>query len=208
MLLTFLRNDSNGLNDIVVKLTSIQTLQHMIDDWEFRKKDFQPYLNEIVISMLNTLTCLNLAESKIFVLKVLSVLIERNNPLIPQETLINIMRMIPIMWEKSNNPSDMIIKNSLLRVLRDLTTSLNKESDKIHEIVLPLISISCNPNSEYYSLLCEDGFELWQSILKNIPITTNTNNGNLPDQLITDFPLIIKGLMEWTEILQIRYLRF
>ncbi|OWB57745.1 hypothetical protein B5S28_g3714 [[Candida] boidinii] len=203
MLLTFLRNDSNGLNDIVVKLTSIQTLQHMIDDWEFRKKDFQPYLNEIVISMLNTLTCLNLAESKIFVLKVLSVLIERNNPLIPQETLINIMRMIPIMWEKSNNPSDMIIKNSLLRVLRDLTTSLNKESDKIHEIVLPLISISCNPNSEYYSLLCEDGFELWQSILKNIPITTNTNNGNLPDQLITDFPLIIKGLMEWTEILQI-----
>ncbi|GMG26690.1 unnamed protein product [Ambrosiozyma monospora] len=100
------------------------------------------------------------------------------------------------MWDGSDE-NEMIIKNSLLRVLRDLTNSF-KDDDiaNIHSIVLPLISVCCDDSSEYHSLLCEDGFETLYATLKNFPL-----NANLPEQLVADFPLVVKGLLNWTEIL-------
>ncbi|ODV87032.1 hypothetical protein CANARDRAFT_6592 [[Candida] arabinofermentans NRRL YB-2248] len=194
LILSLLENKE--INDKVVKLTALQTLQHLIDDWEFRKYDFLPYLNITIKSIMNLLNELELTESKLFVLKILSILIERTNPLISQEILIDIISVIPNMWESSNNSNEMIIKNMLMRVLRDVCNSLNNNSDKIHHIVLPLIPICCDDQSSYNSLLCEDGFELWSVVLKQLPI-----NMEIPSILKNHFQLIIKGLLNWTEVL-------
>lgn len=186
-------------NDKVVKLTSVQTLKYLIDDWEFRKRDFQPFIDENVKYLLTVLDSLDSIESKIFVLNTMSVLLERTNPLIDDKILIEIVTVVPILWQKSNNANEMIIKNSLLRILKDLIMSLNKNSNMIHHIVIPLIPICCDPKSEYYSLLCEDGLELWSSIMKTIPSTEVTATSKLFDQELLE--ILVNCLINWTEIL-------
>lgn len=183
--------------DIVVSLTVIQTLQHLVDDWEFRKNVFQPFIDPTVSHMLSLLAKLTLPESKIFVLKVLSLIIERSNPFMSDQSLLAVIDMVPKMWEASSGPNETIIKNSLLRVLRELTTSLNSKSDMIHTLVMPLIPSCCTQGSQYYSLLCEDGFDVWAAVLKQLPV-----GKPIPQELYESwFPLIVPGLANWTEIL-------
>lgn len=187
-------------NDLVVKLTCINTLKNLIDDWEFRKINFKPYCNKSIELIINLLNLLNLVESKKFVLNCLSILIERNTPLIDEEILIRIVSITPILWEDSNNNSNnSILKNSILRLLKDLTYSLNEKSFKIYDIVLPLIPICCDSSSEFYSLLCEDGLELWLAILK-----TSENLENIKILFNDNFmKMLINCLNNWTEILNL-----
>ncbi|QPG75462.1 hypothetical protein FOA43_002817 [Brettanomyces nanus] len=196
LIVTLLQPDQL-FNDKVVRLTATQTLQHLINDWEFRKSDFRPYLDTTVEALLKLLSELNWTESKMFILKMISLIIERNNPLIEEAVLRDIMDMVPKMWEESNNSNEMILKNSLLRILRELTNSLNSKSQLIHSMVMPLIPICCTEGSQYYSLLCEDGFELWSAILKQLPL-----DKPIPSNIFGEwFPLVLKGLCNWTEIL-------
>ncbi|KAG7833947.1 hypothetical protein KL943_003243 [Ogataea angusta] len=194
LVLRFLQN--TDINDKVVRLTAVQTLQHLVDDWEFRKRDFQPFLSDTVAQVLLLLRSLEFTESKIFVLKVLSLVLERTNPLVSEKELLDVMAMVPAMWDESNNANEMIIKNSLMRVLRDLTAALNGNSSKAHPIVLPLIALCCDDKSDVYTLLCEDGLELWEAVLKHLPVTEAA-----PVELVRLFPLSVKALMNWTEIL-------
>ncbi|KAG0684450.1 hypothetical protein C6P42_002822 [Pichia californica] len=191
-----LLSDSN--NDKVVKLTAIQTLKYLIDDWEFRKRDFQPFIDDIIKHMLILLDSLSTVETKIFILNTLSLLLERTNPLINEKILIDIVTVVPVLWQKTDNPNEMIIKNSLLRILKDLIISLNKNSSLIHDIVIPLIPICCDSKSDYYSLLCEDGLELWSSIMKTID-SNNMANSKLFDPEL--FEILVNCLINWTEIL-------
>ncbi|GAV30161.1 hypothetical protein PMKS-003669 [Pichia membranifaciens] len=190
---------SDPENDKVVKLTSIQTLKYMLDDWEFRKADFRPYIDENVKYLLLVLDSLETIESKIFTLNTMSLLLERTNPLIDEKVLIEIVTVVPILWQKSNNANEMIIKNSLLRILKDLIMSLNENSNLIHDIVVPLIPICCDSKSEYYSLLCEDGLELWSSIMKTIPSKEVSATSKLFDTALLE--ILVNCLINWTEIL-------
>lgn len=193
-----LLNPQEPTNDKVVRLTALQTLRFMVDDWEFRKKKFAPYMDNTIYRILELLKCLEFTECKIVLLNVLALLIERTNPLIDDKILFEIVTMAPALWEASNSQDKMIIKVSILRLLRDLTTSLNDKSDIIHEIVLPLIPICCDPSSEFYSLLAEEGLELWLAVLRQLPI-----GKPIPTQLLSAEFLsnLLAALISMTEIL-------
>ncbi|TID30062.1 hypothetical protein CANINC_001348 [Pichia inconspicua] len=196
---TFLSNllaDSN--NDIIVKLTAVQTLKYMVDDWEFRKRDFQKFNVDIVKNMLELVNSLSSTECKIFILNTLSVVIERNTPLISNELLIETVSIVPIFWQNSNSANEMIIKNSLLRLLKDITISLNKDSHLIHQIVIPLISVCCDYKSEFYGLLCEDGLELWSSVMKTID-SAGVISAKLSDSQYLQ--MLTHALVNMTEVL-------
>lgn len=197
LLLTLL-NGAEPTNDKVVRLTALQSLRFMIDDWEFRKFNFEPFLNETVYCILSILESLKFTECKIVVIDALSLLIARMNPLIDEKILVEIMKMVPAMWESSNSPDQMIIKTSLLRLMKDLTKSLNGKSTLIHEMVIPLIAVCCDPASDLNSLLSEEGLELWGAILTHLPL-----NSPIPDILLSEQYLqyILHGLMTMTEIL-------
>lgn len=193
-----LLNPNEPTNDKVVRLTALQTLRFMVDDWEFRKKKFALYLDTTIYRILELLKCLEFTECKIVVLNVLALIIERTNPLMDEKILFEIVNMAPALWEASNSQDKMIIKVSILRLLRDLTSSLNEKSDVIHEVVLPLIPLCCDPNSEYHSLLAEEGLELWLAIIRQLPI-----NKPIPTQLLSSEFLsnLLNSLISMTEIL-------
>lgn len=197
LLINFL-DPTNKINDKVVKLTAIQTLRTVINDWDFNKQDFQPFLKEFVSLSIDMMSEMNFTESKLYILDTLSTLIERCNPLIDQPTLIKILQIVPGYWEKANIESseESIIKTSLLRVLKNLVVALNQKSSETYFITLPLIKSCCTPTSEYYSLLSEDGYELWSAILQYYPIDLEPNL-----EVVEYFGLVQPALVDSTEIL-------
>lgn len=195
LLLTFLQSD-NKINDKVVKLTSIQTLRTIINDWDFNKQDFQPFLKEFVSLSIKMLDDMSFTESKLYVLDTLSALIERCNPLIDDATLMTILEIVPSYWESSKKNDEVILQSSLLRVLKHLVIALNQNSSRTHFITIPLIKACCSQSSEHYSLLSEDGFDLWLAVVQYFP-----SNLEPPDTLVDLFTLLQPALMDATEIL-------
>lgn len=191
LLLDFLKPE-NSYNDVVVKLAAVQSLRFIIEDWDFQKQDFKPFLNEFVKSLVNLLSNLRLTESKLYIFKTLSVLIERSNPMIDEESLNDIVLVV----RDSMASTEPIIKSALLRLLKSLTITLNEESPRTYSLALPLIEVSCTESSDLFSLLSEDGFDLWLSVLQYAP-QSQLNN---PD-LLNMFNMIANGLMNSTEIL-------
>ncbi|SGZ58661.1 CIC11C00000005137 [Sungouiella intermedia] len=190
LLINFMQPD-NKINDKVVKLTAVQTLRTVINDWDFNKQDFQPFLKEFVVLCIGMLKEMGYTESKF-------ALVERCNPLIDQESLISILQVVPPFWEKAtvDGSEESILKASLLRVLKNLVIALNQNSPETHFITIPLIKSCCTQSSEYYYLLAEDGYELWLSVLQYYPFEMEPNS-----DIIDFFGLVQPALLDSTEIL-------
>lgn len=190
-------NPENKINDKVVKLTTIQSLRSVVNDWNFVKQDFQPFLQEFVSLSVAMLHDMSFTESKLFILDTLATLIERCNPLVDQTSLMRILQIVPEYWDKSNEhgSDDSILKTSLLRVLRNLVVALNTNSAETHFITIPLIRSCCTKSSENY-LLAEDGYDLWLATLQYYP-----ENLALKPEFQEFFELLPSALMDLTEIL-------
>lgn len=197
LLLTFLQRD-NKINDSVVKLNAVQTLRTVVNDWNFNKLDFQPYLTDFVALLIQSLLDITITESKLYVIDTLATLIERCNPLVDRATLICILGIVPGYWEKSaaDTNKELILKASLLRALRNLVIALNQSSPETYSITIPLISSCCKPDLEFFSLLSEDGFDLWLAILQYYPLGVE-----LRPEFVELFALVHPALIESTEIL-------
>ncbi|RLV89904.1 Importin beta-like protein [Spathaspora sp. JA1] len=195
LLLNFLQ-PNNPINDRVVKIATIQTLRIVVDDWDFNKHDFQPFLNDFVKLLVDLLNEMTLIESKLYIFNTLAVLIERCNPLVDYQTLINILQIIPKYWNFSTSDNQPIIKSSLCRALKSLIISLNENSVETHSISIPLIQTCCGETSEFYILLSEDGYDLWLALLKYCP-SSQLNN----QDIIKLFEMVPYGLRNSTEIL-------
>lgn len=195
LLLNFL-DSNNEINDKVVQLSAIQCLKTMIEDWDFVKQDFQPYLKDFIASLVSILKTVTFTESKLFILNTIASIIEKCNPLIDYQSLISILSIIPEFWTISESENETILKNSLLRILKNLVASLNENSPETYSISIPLVKECCKENSQDYALLAEDGYELWVSLLQYCP----QSKSNEP-ALLHLFDDIQYGLMNSTEVL-------
>jgi hypothetical protein len=191
LLIDFMQPENKN-NDIVVKLATVQTLMAVVNDWDFQKADFKPFMNEVVKLLMNVLPGLELTETKMYIFKTLSVLLEKCNPLVDEQALMDILQVVT----NSNDENEPILKSSLLRLLRSLTVTLNEQSPRTYSLSLPLIQSCCSENSPLYTLLSEDGYDLWLSLLQYAP-QTQLNNSDL----LNLFTMVPNGLMNSTEIL-------
>ncbi|CCK72223.1 karyopherin KAP120 KNAG_0J01420 [Huiozyma naganishii CBS 8797] len=185
--------------DQVVQLTAIQSLRTMVDDWNFNKTLFEPYLNTITTVLLRKiLPTVSLTETRLYVLNTLTDVIIQTKPLINNDLLIEILQVVPKLWEISTeNASESILSNALLRLIRHVVLSLGDKSFLTWEIALPIVAISCNPSSSHYSLLNEDGFELWSALLQNF----STKEAKYDNNFTKLLPFLEHAVETRTEIL-------
>ncbi|SCV03238.1 LAMI_0H06546g1_1 [Lachancea mirantina] len=161
--------------DKVVQLTAIEALRTLIDDWNFDKKSFQPYLDDFAGLLLRKiLPSVSLTETRLFVFKTLSDMIVQTKPFFSRELLFEILQIVPKLWDLSmSDPSESILANALLRLLKHSIDSLGKFSGTTWDITLPIVGIACDPSTSQYSLLYEDGFDLWLALLQNCELEAN-----------------------------------
>ncbi|EDO17042.1 hypothetical protein Kpol_530p12 [Vanderwaltozyma polyspora DSM 70294] len=186
-------------SDKVVLLTVVQSIRTMVGDWNFNKKTFQPYLKDIVSYLLRKiLPSVSLTETRLYVLNTMSDIIIQTKPLVSRELLIEILHVVPELWEVStNNLSEGILSNGLLRLLKHLVSSLGAQSYLTWDITIPIFGTSCDPSSANYQLLNEDGFELWSYLLQNY----SEKDQKLDPRFIEALPLLAYGVDTHTEIL-------
>lgn len=198
LLLTFL-DSQNPINDKVVKLTAIQALKTIITDWDFKKEGFASFIKPFIEHLLRLTNEMELTESKLFLLNATAELINRTNPLISETELNDLLAAVPHFWDNSNNSNQLILKNSLLRILMNLVISLNQNSNRAWDISLPLVSVCCSPSSEYHPWVAEDGYELWLAILQYYP---NSQSLDMNSSLVNDLQsFYLHALNNQTEIL-------
>ncbi|CDH14024.1 probable Importin beta-like protein KAP120 [Zygosaccharomyces bailii ISA1307] len=186
-------------NDAVVLLTCVQALRTMIDDWNFDKKSFEPYLNGVVTLLLRKiLPAVALTETRLYILNTMSDIIIQTKPLISRDLLIEILQIVPDLWQVSTNSvSEYILSNGLLRLIKNLVTSLGPHSHLTWTISLPIVAQSCNPSSPIYQLVSEDGYELWGALLQNF----SPAEANFDPEFIQLIPFLEFGIDSHTEIL-------
>ncbi|SCV05757.1 LANO_0H14510g1_1 [Lachancea nothofagi CBS 11611] len=188
-----------GEDDRVIQLSCVQTLRTLINDWSFSKESFQPYLDSFVFVLLKKiLPVVSLTETRLYVLNTLSEIIFYTKPLISKNLLVEILQAVPNLWELSvNEPSESILANALLRLLRHSVCSLGKNSTATWQIALPVTQAACNASSPQYSLLYEDGFDLWQSLLQNY----SDEEQKLDSTFLEMIPFLENAIQNQTEIL-------
>ncbi|CCH63047.1 hypothetical protein TBLA_0J00470 [Henningerozyma blattae CBS 6284] len=186
-------------DDKVVQLTAIQSLKTMIDDWNFKKDSFEPFLKNVVnILLRKILPTVSLTETRLYVLNTLSDIIIQTKPLISNDLLIEILQIVPQLWEiSSTNPSESILSNALLRLLKNLVNSLGPKSHLTWDIAIPAFTIACDPTSPQYALLNEDGYELWSYLLQNY----SEKEVKLSSKFIDALPFLESGVEMHSEIL-------
>lgn len=185
--------------DKVVLLTCVKSLRTMIDDWNFNKGTFEPFLNKIVnILPKKLLPSVCLTETRMYILNTLSDIIIQTKPLIDKDVLLEILQLVPNLWEISTtNPTEAILSNALLRLLRNLVTSLGPQSYLTWSISLAVVADACNPSSSNYQLLNEDGYELWGSLLQNY----SSSESKFDQEFYKLIPFLEFGIETHTEIL-------
>lgn len=188
-------------SDKVVQLSIVQAFRTMIDDWDFNKSIFEPYLESFVVIFLQQLLPdVSLTETRLYVLNTLTDLIIQTKPLVNKQLLMQILEIVPEFWQLAcNEPTESILANVLLRLLRYLSISLGKYSYATWDISLTIIEAACNPNSPHTSLLLEDGLELWHSLLQNYDPTEKSLDG----RFLNASPFLLHCVENQTELLPI-----
>lgn len=173
----------------------------MVDDWDFNKNTFEPYLTDFVTIFLHDLLPnVSLTETRLYVLNTLTDIVIQTKPLVNKQLLIQILDVIPKFWElASTDPTESILANVLLRLLRYLALALGKYSFATWDISLTIIEVACNPSSSHFSLLFEDGLELWHALLQNYDPKENT----LDERFINMSPYLQYSVENQTELLPV-----
>ncbi|KAI5959741.1 KAP120 [Candida pseudojiufengensis] len=181
------------LGDMVVKLSAVSCLKSLVDDWDFDKLDFAPFIESFLSSLLRLFEESTTTESKLFVMNTLSSIIEKCNPMIEHGVLLKILQLIPSYWESKDD--GFILKSAILRMFKNLIVSMNEDSYHAVPLATELIRLTCTPESSLYSTTSEDGYEVWLILLQHLP--TDVKDSEVKNL----FKLVPSALLNSTEIL-------
>ncbi|KAI9732905.1 MAG: hypothetical protein M1834_003845 [Cirrosporium novae-zelandiae] len=161
-----LLDNSDPLNDQVVRVTAARQFKNIADPFEFVVSDFMPYAPDILGRIMSLIEEVELPEIKMALLDTIGVLVVKLESHI---TLYSdqIVSLLPALWAQSGEQH--LMKQAILALLTRLLTSMGDESRRYHQLILPLIQNSLEPNSEAAVYLLEDALDLWHTVLIQTP---------------------------------------
>lgn len=159
-----LLNLMNVQEDLVVRLTAASTLKTAIDDVEFDLGDFVQFLNGSFEALCNLLKCTHDCDTKMQVLHVLSLLIQRIGSKV-QPFAIPLSIYLPELWQASGDHS--MLQCAIVSTVTHLVEGLGVLSEQMYSFLLPLIQLSTDVSKPSHIYLMEDGLDLWHNVLMN-----------------------------------------
>ncbi|XP_048583924.1 importin-11 isoform X2 [Nematostella vectensis] len=152
--------------DLVVRLTAANTLRTAVDDVEFQLDSFLPYMEGSFTSLYNLLRDVSECDTKMHILHVVSLLIERvgSNVRLQVNSLIS---YLPHLWQESEQHN--MLRCAILATLSHLVQGLEGDCASLEHFLLPVIHLATDVTQPPHVYLLEDGLELWQKTLENVP---------------------------------------
>ncbi|KAI1091668.1 ARM repeat-containing protein [Rostrohypoxylon terebratum] len=178
-------------NDIVVRITTARLFKIVCDDLDFDGQEFVPYASDVLVHLLNLLGEAEVDEAKLAILESTRTVISR------METHVSrfgdmIMTAIPNIWQAPAGDLGFMMKQAVLAIIQNLVMSMKTESQRYHQMILPLIIEATQDGTELFLYLIEEALELWSNIL------TQTEIPMLPG-LLDLIPTAIRLLSDQTE---------
>ncbi|XP_028398952.1 importin-11-like [Dendronephthya gigantea] len=155
--------------DLVVRLNTSKTLRSAVDDFEFRTEDFLPYLEACVSQLFKLLCDVKECDTKMHILFVMSMVIERVGPKI-KPYVASLAGYLPKLWIESEEHN--MLRCSILNTLTFIVKGLGSESVHLYSFLTPVIQLSTDVSQPPHVYLLEDGLELWSSTLKCAALMT------------------------------------
>eukprot|EP01135_Chromosphaera_perkinsii_P002847 Nk52_evm2s229 gene=Nk52_evmTU2s229 len=155
-----------GTEDLVVRLSAAVALKQAVDDFGFHPHDFQEYLPAAFTSLFQLLCEAEECDSKMQVLSVLSVIIERVDKDM-RPFVASFCSYLPQLWVQAQEHN--LLKSAIVTTSIYLVKALGEYSSNIHDFLLNVIQTSTDLNNESHVYLMEDGLELWLAVMKATP---------------------------------------
>ncbi|XP_043593041.1 importin-11 isoform X1 [Bombus pyrosoma] len=155
--------------DLGVRLAASDALKLAIDDFQFNPEEFSPYLEPAFSLLFSLLKEVKECDTKMYVLYVLSFMIERAgseiNPLVGA-----LSSYLPALWQECEEHN--MLRCAIISTLVHLEKALGSESVLIEPLVVGVIALSCDVNQNCHVYLLEDGLRLWLALLQNAAAPT------------------------------------
>jgi len=152
-------------NDVMIRLTCINTLKEYLEHPEFQYIHVEPYTIDLIRALMRFLTELELLENITSVILSLALLIDKskqNHSLLSEAD--NIMEYAKNMW--ASCPSN-VIRASILSFFTSLVRALRENCTNHLSTLIPILWTVTNAKTQD-TYLVESGFDLWHEVLKNI----------------------------------------
>ncbi|XP_017775673.1 PREDICTED: importin-11 [Nicrophorus vespilloides] len=174
----------NPEEDMAVRLTASTALRHAIDDFEFNSDQFKPYLDSLFNLLFTLLHEAQEGETKMHVLNVMTLLVERVGQTVSPHTD-GLIHYLPLLWRESEEHN--MLRCAIVATLVQLVKALGKVSAELNPFLLPVIQLGTDTTQSAIVYLLEDCLELWLTVLENS--TTMTNE---LVQLFNNMPTLIE----------------
>ncbi|XP_065912020.1 importin-11-like isoform X2 [Dysidea avara] len=148
---------------LLIRLAASQSLYSSVDDFTFTAEDFSPFLSDMMSHLLQLLTDVEDCDTKLKVLRVISLIIESSGHHI-QPHVLTIAQQMPLLWEQSAKHN--LLRCSILTTLMKITQGLGNISTSLHSLLIPVITLATDPTQDSYVYLGEDGLTLWLTTLE------------------------------------------
>ncbi|KAI1459566.1 ARM repeat-containing protein [Annulohypoxylon moriforme] len=184
-------NPDDQYNDIVVRITTARYFSIICDEIGFDGEIFSPYASDVLVRLINLLAEVEVDEAKLAILESTRTVILR------METYVSrfgdmIMNAIPNLWQAPAGNLGFMMKQSVLAIIQTLVMSMKIESQRYHEMMLPLIVEATEKGTELFIYLIDEALELWSNIL-------HQTQPPMSPEFLHLIPTAIKLLDEQTE---------
>ncbi|MCO5560305.1 hypothetical protein L7F22_013917 [Adiantum nelumboides] len=178
--------------DLAVQLAACRSLSHLIDDIHFYEKDFAAFVPVCLERLFQLMNRAQEFDSKLQVLNLVSLLIDRLGDSIVPSTK-NLISFLPQVWQDSEGQS--LLRIQVMVALQRLISALGPQSTVCYDFLFPILDYSTNINQPDELNMLEDGLQLWQITLKHAPV--------ISPQLLALFPHLVAVMDRNSEHLQV-----
>lgn len=170
--------------DMAVRLTASTSLRHAIDDFEFNSEQFRPYLDTAFNLLFNLLKEATECETKMHVLNVMTLVVERvGQTIVPHTDAL--IHYLPLLWRESEEHN--MLRCAIVSTLVQLVKALGSVSAELNPFLLPVIQLGTDVNQGAVVYLLEDCLDLWLTVLEN-----STAMSNELMQLFNNMPALLE----------------
>jgi len=168
--------------DIAVAVISANSLSEVLTDLSFNVNAFLPFLDTTISSLFKLLVKLEQCETKLIVLKVISVVLEQLADHV-QPYANNFLQCFQALWKESEDHN--LLQTSIVTALTNLVKDAKGMNGAFYSGFIPgVINYGTQIDAPQSLYLLEDCLLLWEETLRQIP--------ELTDELLAIYPQVAK----------------
>ncbi|KAJ8961664.1 hypothetical protein NQ318_021262 [Aromia moschata] len=156
--------------DMAVRLTAASTLRFAIDDFEFNCDQFKDYMFSAFNLLFNLLREAVECETKMQVLNVMTLLLERMGNIIQPQSE-SLVQYLPHLWQESEDHN--MLRCAIVATLVQLVKAMGGVKSELNPFLLPIIQLGTDTTQNAIVYLLEDSLDLWLTVLEYSTSMTN-----------------------------------